>query len=128
MNNENFYMENAFAKAEELAENVKEYFDTRLESVKLNVAEKTSLVAANAAAGFIVVMVLVLCGIFMAAGFALLIGEWTGKAWAGFMIVAGLGFLKAIVIWSLRKRIIQLPVMNALIQQLFNSNEEDEEG
>jgi fatty acid desaturase len=120
-------MEKTFAKAEELAENVKDYFDTRLDAAKLKVAEKTSLVASTAAAGFVVLLVLVFFGIFLAIGFALLIGEWIGKPWAGFMIVAVLCLIKAAVIWFARKRFIQLPIMNALIQQLFTNDENDEE-
>ena len=35
-------MEDTFAKAEELAEHVKEYINNRMDSVKLNSAEKSS--------------------------------------------------------------------------------------
>jgi len=116
-------MEKVFAKAEELVEEVKEYVDTRIKSAKLNVAEKTSLLVANTAAGFAVLIAVIFFAALLVTGLSILIGEWAGKPWAGFMIMAGVCLIKAAVIWMARKRIIQLPVMNALIKQFFNSDE-----
>jgi hypothetical protein len=120
-------MERAFAKAEELVEDVKEYIDVRVESAKLTIAEKTSLVIANAAAGMAVIIVLIFFAILLVTGLSILIGQWIGKPWAGFMIMAAVCLIKAGIIWMARKRIIQIPVMNALIKQLFSNNKEDEE-
>ena len=117
-------MEKIVTGIERLAESAREYADAKIEYTKLAVAEKTALVAANTIAGFIVIMVLGLFATFLAIGIALLIGEWIGHMWAGFLIVAGICLLKAVIIWTARKRIIQLPVMNALIKQLF-ADEED---
>lgn len=119
-------MEKAFAKAEEFAESVKEYLDIRIESAKLTVAEKTSLVLANAAAGIAVVVAFIFFTGLLAVGLSLVLGEWLGKTWAGFMIMAGIFFIMAIIIWISRKKIVQLPLMNALIKQLFNNDEKDE--
>ena len=119
-------MEKAYAKIEELADNVKEYINTRVESVKLTVAEKTSVVIANVVAGMIVAVVFLLFIIFAGTALAFGLSEWIGKTWAGFLIVAGLYLLIGIVIWTAREKIIRLPVMNALIKQLFpNDDEED---
>jgi len=120
-------MERLFAKTEELVDDVKEYVDIRVESAKLAVAEKASLVVANAAAGMAVVIALIFFAVLLAAGLALLIGEWIGKPWAGFMIMAAVCLINAAIIWSARKRIIQVPVMNALIKQLFSDNKDNEE-
>ena len=46
-------MEKTFAKVEELVGNVKEYVNTRIESVKFNAAEKSSIVIANVVAGLV---------------------------------------------------------------------------
>jgi fatty acid desaturase len=118
-------MEKAFAKVEELADTVKDYVNTRIESVKLNVAEKSSAVIANLVAGLIVVSFFMLFFLFGSIALAFGLGEWIGKTWAGFLIVSGFYLLIGIVVWTARVKIIQLPVMNALIKQLFG--EEDEE-
>jgi Putative Actinobacterial Holin-X, holin superfamily III len=119
-------MEKAFAKVEELADTVKDYVNTRIEAVKLNAAEKTSAVIANVLAGLVVVTFFMLFFLFGSIALAFGLGEWIGKTWAGFLIVAGLYLLIGIVVWTARVKIIQLPVMNALIKQLFGEeNEED---
>jgi fatty acid desaturase len=119
-------MEKAYAKVEELADNVKEYINTRVESVKLAAAEKSSMVISNVIAVLVVGVVFLLFVIFAGAALAFGLSEWIGKTWAGFLIVAGLYLLIGIVVWKARERIIRLPVMNALIRQLFpNEDEED---
>jgi hypothetical protein len=118
-------MEKAFAKVEELADTVKDYVNTRIESVKLNTAEKTSAIIANLVAGLIVVSFFMLFFLFGSIALSFGLGEWIGKTWAGFLIVGGIYLLIGIVVWTARVKIIQLPVMNALIKQLFG--EEDEE-
>jgi hypothetical protein len=118
-------MEKAFAKVEELADTVKDYVNTRIESAKLNIAEKSSAVIANLVAGLIVVSFFMLFFLFGSIALAFGLGEWIGKTWSGFLIVAGLYLLIGLVVWTARVKIIQLPIMNALIKQLFG--EEDEE-
>lgn len=119
-------MERIFAKTEELVDDVKEYVDVKVETAKLAIAEKTSLVVANAAAGVAVLIAFIFFTMLLVTGLSLLIGQWIGKPWAGFLIMSAACLIKAIVIWSLRKRIIQIPVMNALIKQLFSNTDEED--
>ena len=49
-------MDNLFSKAEALAGNLKEYVNTRIESLKLNAAEKSSKIIANGVAAIVVVV------------------------------------------------------------------------
>jgi hypothetical protein len=118
-------MEKIFSKVEELADNVKEYVNTRIESAKLNAAEKGSVIIGNAVAGMVVAIVLLLFIGLASIALSIVLGEWIGKAWAGFVIVACLYLLMAVVLWFDRGRLIRLPVMNSLIRQLFNNNEEN---
>ncbi len=118
-------MEKTFAKAEELVDSVKEYINNRIDAVKLSAAEKASAIAANMLAGIFVALILFLFIIFGGVALALVLGVWLGKMWLGFLLVAGFYLLLAIIIWGARGRIIRLPVMNALIKQLFSTDEED---
>jgi hypothetical protein len=115
-------MESAFAKVEELAGTIKDYADTRMESVKLHIAEKSS--AANVIAGVIVVVVFLFFIVFANIALAFGLGEWIGKTWAGFLLVAFLYLLIGIIVWFARVKIIRLPIINALIKQLFTNNDE----
>ncbi|MBL7747983.1 MAG: phage holin family protein [Chitinophagaceae bacterium] len=118
-------MEKTFAKAEELIDSVKEYINNRIDAVKLSAAEKASAITANVLAGIFVALILFLFIIFGGVALALVLGIWLGKMWLGFLLVAGFYLLLALIIWAARGRIIRLPVMNALIKQLFSSDEED---
>lgn len=120
-------MEKAFARVEELADTIKDYVNTRIESVKLNAAEKTSAVIANVLAGIVVALVFFFFIIFASIALSFGLGEWIGKTWAGFLIVAFLYLLMGIIVWAARGKIIRMPIMNALIQQLFKNEEEDED-
>lgn len=119
-------MEKAFAQVEELADTVKEYVNTRMESVKLNAAEKSSGIVATIIAGILVATVFLCFLIFGSVALALGLGDWIGQPWAGFLIVAFLYLLIGVVVWFARVKIIQLPIMNALIRQLFNEEYEED--
>lgn len=120
-------MEKAFNSAEDFATSIRDYADARIDEVKLNVAEKTSAVIANLAARVIVVMVFVFFIIFAVIALALLLGAWLGKWWIGFLIVAGFFLLTAIIAWMAREKLFRLPLMNAIIGQLFKMDEDEED-
>jgi uncharacterized membrane protein YqjE len=118
-------MEKTFEKAEELAASVKEYLDTRVDAVKLGVAEKTSAIIANILAGIAVALVFFFFTVMVSVALAYVIGDWMGKTWAGFLAVAVLYLLLGIIVWVARVKLIRLPIMNALIKQMFKHDEED---
>ncbi len=117
-------MERVFSKVEELADNAKEYVNTRIESLKLNAAEKSSVIIANGVARVVVAIVFIFFIGLGSIALSLVLGEWIGKIWAGFLTVACFYLLIGIIIWIARERLIRVPVMNALIQQLFKHDEE----
>jgi hypothetical protein len=118
-------MEKLFSRVENLADSVKEYVNTRIESVKLNVAEKSSAVISNVIARMVVAVVFIFFMGLASVALSIILGEWIGKAWAGFLVVAGLYLLIGVIVWVGKEKLIRLPVMNALIRQLFNSDEKD---
>ncbi|MBL0146255.1 MAG: hypothetical protein IPP48_11250 [Chitinophagaceae bacterium] len=63
--------------------------------------------------------------IFVSIALSILIGIWLGTMWLGFLIMAGIYMLLGLVVWTARGKIIRLPVMNSIIQQLFKHDEED---
>lgn len=120
-------MEKFFAKAEDLVDNIKEYVHTRIDTVKLNTAERSSTVIAGLVAGVIVAVFVSLALVFAGIALSLVLGAWLGKTWAGFVVVAGFFLLMALVAWAFRGKLIRIPVMNAIIQQFFKAEQEDEE-
>jgi len=118
-------MEHTFAKAEELAGTVREYINTRIESAKLAAAEKGSFLIGNAAAAIMAIVVFSFFLLFAGIALSLVLGVWIGQLWAGFLIVAGMYLLIGMLIWFGRERLIRIPVVNAIIRQLFNEDEKD---
>jgi hypothetical protein len=118
-------MSELFLNIEKLAGSARDYINTRVEVVKLNAAAKVSSVTSNIVARIIVGIVFVFFLFFggMAAGFAL--GEWLGKTYWGFLVVAAFYLLAAVIVWLARERMIRMPIMNAIIQQLFKENDHD---
>ncbi len=114
-------MEKIFAKVEDLATTLKEYADSSMEAVKLQVAEKSSAIMANVIAAIVVALVFFFFIIFGSVALAVGLGIWTGKMWLGFLIVAFLYLIVGVMVWKARVKFIQFPMMNSFIAQLFNN-------
>jgi len=116
----------AFSKTEELAGNLKEYVNVKLDSIKLKTAEKSSIVFADVIAGALVLVVFSLALIFGSVAGAFALSSWIGKPFAGFLIMAGFYILLGLIVWAGKNRFIRFPLMNNIIQKLFKNGEEDE--
>jgi len=117
-------MENIFNKLQQLSEEVKDYVNLRIDLVKLNIAETTSKVISNVAATLIAALIFLFFLFFASTGLALFLSAVIGNSYSGFLIVAGLYLVVGLIIWYARGKLIQIPVMNAIIRQLFANNEE----
>jgi hypothetical protein len=109
-------MEKTFAKFEELTDNVLRYVNIRIDTLKVQTAEKSATLVANVAAGAIALVIFVFFLFFSG-----LLGELTGRVWLGFLIVSLLYLLAGAIIWKTRRKIIAMPVLNALLGQLFKN-------
>lgn len=116
-------LQQEFNKAEELAMQLKGYVNTEIELAKLTVAEKLSKAFSNLIAVLFVGVIFLLFILFASLALAYLIGECLNTVWAGFLIVALLYFLVGIIAWYAREKLLRIPIMNAIIRQLFNSGQ-----
>jgi len=120
-------MEKIFSKVEELTDNAKEYVNNKIELTKLHLAEKSSSVLSNLMAGIIVTIVFMLFIVFASVALSIILGSCLGKIWLGFLIVSGVYLLLGLIIWFGREKIIRLPIMNTILQQLFKKDDDDNE-
>ncbi|HEX4956610.1 MAG TPA: hypothetical protein VFV46_00415 [Lacibacter sp.] len=120
-------MEQAFTKAEQLATHIKEYANNRIDQLKLSSAEKTAQIMSYLIAVLVVVLLVVFFMLFGAIALSIYMGEIFGAMYWGFLFTGGLLLLFALLTWVFRKTILQFPIMNSIIQQLFTENEEDDE-
>lgn len=121
-------MSEVFTKVEDLASHLKGYINVRIDKIKLTTAEKSSLVISNIIAGAIVFIVFLFSLLFASVALAYMISGWIEKPpFAGFVIVAGIYFFAGLIIWAAKERLIRIPVMNSIIQQLFKHKGDEED-
>ncbi len=113
-------------KAEDLVGHAREYVNTRVDEVKLTVAEKSSRVIAFVIAGSAVSLVFAFCLFFASMALSYELGNLLGKNWLGFLLVAAFYCILGLIVWGAREKLIRIPVMNAIIHQLFKTDVEDE--
>ena len=116
-----------FKKAEDLAMHLKAYVQIEIELFKLTIAEKLSKIIANFLAAMVVMGVLLLFILFVSIALAFLIGEWLEKMSAGFFIVSILYLLIGVISWYAREKLIRIPILNAILSQLFTNDPFEEE-
>jgi len=116
-----------FRKVEDLVDHVRDYMHVRADELRLGIADRSSAVIAKLVAGALVTAVFFLCFAFTGVAVALLIGRLLHDPVVGFAIVAGLYMLIGLVIWAGRQRLIGIPVMNAILDQLLLNKKKDEE-
>lgn len=118
-------MSESFKQFESLADQLRAWVNTRVAQAKLSVAEKVSKLAATMMALLLSALVFFLFLVLITVAASLLIGDWLGHVWLGFLIMAAVVLLLGWIIWAGRERLLRLPMLNAFIEALF---EEEDEG
>ena len=113
-------MESTAAQIQEIVSKTREVIETRVKLCKLKAVDKGSEVISSLSATVIVLVLALLFFVFLSFGLAYLIGEWLGKVYYGFLIMAGIYGLAGLLIYSFRKKFIKGPVSNRLIDRILN--------
>ncbi len=118
-------MQEEFKKIEEAADHIRQYINTRIDSVKLSAAEKASDMISVFIAKAIVIVIFFFAILFAGDAAAYFIGGYLGKTWLGFLVVAGVCLLAALIIWIAKERLLRIPIMNAIVSRLFMNETKD---
>ena len=98
------------------------YFNARFDMMRLNMAENFSKVLSN---------FIIKASIFFFFSFAMLfislaVAQWLNNIidypGSGFIIVAGFYFLSLIIFWLLRRKLIEKPIIQSMIEIFFPSD------
>lgn len=119
-------MSEEFKKAESLVDQLKEYVNTRVAQLKLSAAEKASRLAASMIAVLVAALVFLLFLALVSVAAAIVIGQWLGSMWLGFLVLAGVVLVITFLLWTLRDRLLRIPIMNSMLKVLFEKEEDDE--
>ncbi len=120
-------MSDEFKKIESLLEQLKEYANTRVAQLKFSVAQKLSKTIADLVATILAGLVFFAFFFFGSIAAAIAIGDWLGKLWLGFLLIAGIYGIIGIIIWKAKDRILQIPLLNSLLKQWFTNDEDNED-
>lgn len=110
-------MENPANQIESLVERVEAYTKSTLELSKLKSVEMFSLVVPEFISRLSILLMLSLFGLVFNIGIALLLGEWLGKSYYGFFIVAAFYLIAGIVLHFFLRRWIKKPFSELIITQ-----------
>ena len=112
-------MENATSSIESLIEKVKSYVETTVDLLKLKAIDKSSTVASVVIDYLIVLLMFGIFAILLNVGLALLIGEFLGKAYYGFFIMAVINAIIGFVLLKNNKW-IKTPLTNNMVKKLLD--------
>ena len=104
---------------ESLANNSKDYVETRLNLFKLKAVDKTSDIASSILSVLPIVLIFTLVFILLNIGLALLIGDFAGRASFGFLILTAVYIFVGIILYAGRKKWLKTPFENLLIRKFL---------
>jgi hypothetical protein len=113
-------MHSEFKILGETLNHIKDYANTRIDQLKLSSAEQLSDLISVFIAKTMAALVFLISLIFGSTALAYGIGSFFNRTWLGFLIVAVIYLALGWIIWAIRQRLIQIPVMNAILNRLFN--------
>lgn len=112
-------METPKSLIELLYEKIEEYGITTYELTKLKLLKTTAQVVPSLLSRLTVVFVISTFILFLSIGIALLLGEWLGKLYYGFFIIAVFYLVVGIVMHFYLHKWIKKPVADLIIKQVL---------
>jgi hypothetical protein len=102
-----------------LIDQSKDYLETKIELTKLKTIDRS----ADILSSVIVIVTMIFLGslfiIFISIALALLLGNWLGAVYYGFLIVGGFYALLLLLIYIQREKWIKAPIANGLISKML---------
>ncbi|MFA5245825.1 MAG: phage holin family protein [Pedobacter sp.] len=104
---------------EQLVEKVKEYVNVRKELTILNAVNKGSQLLAGLITDGLVLILAVLAFLFGSLALGFYLSELLGNSYAGFLIVAGIYLLAALILNSIKEKVVEKKIINGIIEKFF---------
>lgn len=110
-----------------IIQKVNEHVDTRMEYLRLIVAEKTATVISRTATVFILITLFVLFFLFTNIAAAMWIGKYFENYAIGFGGVSVFYLVLAVIYLLLRKTVFEKKVENMVLKSLYPEDDDDDE-
>jgi len=116
----NKYMDNQSDDSiQALAEQAKEYLETRVELIKLKAIDKSADVVSSIASRVVTAVALIFFFLILNIGLGLLLGDLLGKSYYGFFVLAAIYLITGLLFKSNGNKWVKEPVSTMLIKKLF---------
>lgn len=128
MDNKQQFKESTDTLIEDVGESIgymRAYVEQEIESAKLTAAEKISIATSSVMTGFILALLAGLVFLFCSIALAFFLGSVFESVPLGFLSVAGIYLLVLLLVYIFRKRFITDKIVEAVIQFLFDDEEEN---
>ncbi len=112
-------MEDQELDVKKIVRKVKEYAEVRKELAILSAVEKGSQLLANFVTDGLVFVFLLLTILFGSFTLGFYLSEVMGNLYSGFLIVTGIYFLFAIILYMIKDRYLDKSIVNAIIKKFF---------
>jgi hypothetical protein len=109
-------MENQTSSIESIFERIKSYGETRFELIKLKAIDKSSSFVSVLITYLVVFVIFGCVFLFLNIGIALLIGDWLGESYYGFLILAAIYAVVGFVLLKNRDKWVKTPVVNMMVK------------
>ena len=109
-----------------IIEKVKEYIQVRTELTVLSAVAKGSQLFAGLLIAGLVLILTVLAGLFGSFALGFYLSEVLNNTYGGFLIVAGLYLLGAIILNSIKEKYLEKRIINIVIDKIFKDRNEDQ--
>lgn len=111
-------MEDHKNQMELLFEKASDYFETRLDLIRLKATQKSTDIISSLASRLILILIITLIIFMVNIGLALLLGDALGKSYYGFFALGGFYLLVAVIFQASKGKWVEEPVSNAIIKKL----------
>lgn len=108
-------------KIEELIENLKLYFVTTIELIKLEITDRFSAMLATLISKVIIGITVFLFALFLSLGISFYLSEYFGNNYMGFGLVAGFYLLMGLILIIGRKKLLVNPMREKIVQEIMQS-------
>jgi len=119
-------MEEQEVDPQNIIEKIKEYIHIRTELSLLSSVDKGSQLFANLLTGGLVLILMVLGGLFGSFALGFYLSEVLNNTYGGFLIVAGIYLLLAVILNSIKEKYMEKQIINMVIKKFFKDRNEEQ--
>lgn len=112
-----------FKKLEELTDSLKQYLLLNIEILKLEATNQISAIGSSVASSLIVGVSAFLFVFTLSIGLGFYLSALLGDTYSGFAIIAAFYFLLCIILFIGRKKLIEKPLREKMIEKILEEKE-----